>query len=152
ADVGALFTDRAEVAAMAAFEAALARAQARAGVIPAAAVAPIEAAAAGFAADLADKAAGTRTAGAPPIPLVAQLRAAMTAAGGGQAASALHKGATSQDVMDGALLLRLRDAVAILAARLERVIGHLARLADAHRRTAMAGRTRYQQAVPVSLG
>jgi 3-carboxy-cis,cis-muconate cycloisomerase len=152
-DVAPLFSDVAEVAAMAAFEAALARAQAAVGVIPVDAVAPIEEAVASFSADLAAMGASTGTSGVPTISLVAQLRAAIMAAGGNiVAASAVHKGATSQDVMDIGLLLRLRDAVGILSARLDQVISHLAGLADTHRRTAMAGRTRSQQAVPVSLG
>ena len=152
-DVAPLFSDVAEVAAMAAFEAALARAQAKVGVIPADAVASIENAVAAFSADLVAMGASTGASGVPTISLVTQLRAAITAAGGSSAAvSAVHKGATSQDVMDIALLLRLRDAVGFLSARLDRVIGHLAGLADTHRRTAMAGRTRLQQAVPVSLG
>jgi hypothetical protein len=74
-DVAPLFSDVAEVAAMAAFEAALARAQAAVGVIPVDAVAPIEEAVASFSADLAAMGASTGTSGVPTISLVAQLRA-----------------------------------------------------------------------------
>ena len=84
-----------------------------------------------------------------PVPaLVAQLRRQV----GGEAASFVHWGATSQDILDTALVLQLREALALLERRLDAVIAALAGLADEHRATPIIGRTRFQQAVPTTFG
>lgn len=148
AELARLFDDAATVRAMAAVEAALARAESEAGIVPRDAADRITAAAADFVPDLEALGRGTEESGVPVIDFVRQLRAHV----GGDAAQWLHWGATSQDIVDTALVLRLRDALVLLAGRLDGVIANLATLADAHRGTVMAARTRYQQALPTSFG
>ncbi|MDH3475044.1 MAG: 3-carboxy-cis,cis-muconate cycloisomerase [Rhodospirillales bacterium] len=144
----ALFSDTAEVRAMLEVEAALARVQGRLGVIPSAAGAEISEALKTAAIDPGALAAGTAGAGVPVPALLALLRRAV----GGEAAQYLHWGATSQDVLDTALVLRLRDALEIFEQRLVALAARLAELSAAHRATLMAGRTRSQQATPTSFG
>jgi len=143
-EVAALFTDEAEIAAMIRFEAALARAQITLGIIPdtdlprqieAATVTP------------ADLTAGVAGSGIPVPALVAALRAEI-----GETAQHLHWGATTHDVMDTGLILRLRDALAVMQRRLDTIITRLAALADTHRATPMAGRTWMQHATPTTFG
>jgi 3-carboxy-cis,cis-muconate cycloisomerase len=86
--------------------------------------------------------------GVPTIALLAELRNVLSF----EAASALHFGATSQDVMDTGLILRLRDAFVILDLRLAEVIDALAVLAKKHRATLTLARTRWQQALPTTFG
>lgn len=147
-ELARLFDDAAAVRAMAEVEAALARAEAAVGIVPRAAAERITAAVAGFAPDLEALGQGSEESGVPVIDFVRQLRGHV----GGDAAQWLHWGATSQDILDTALVLRLREALALLAGRLDGVIADLAALADAHRGTVMAARTRYQQALPTSFG
>ncbi len=152
--VADLFTDRAELAAMVRFEAALARAQAAEGVIPAAAGEALSDALEVIAAD--DEALGaivgeideeTARSGMPVPGLVEALGRRMP----GDAVH-LHFGATSQDVMDTGLALRLSAALDVTAARLYGVIDRLAALADRHRGDVVLARTRWQGAAPTSLG
>ncbi len=147
-DMAEAFSDAATVRAMLDVEAALARVQARLGIIPEDAAARIANVAASFEADIAGIAAGTEKSGVPIIPLVEQLRAAV----GGEAAAYVHWGATSQDIVDTGLVLRLRGVADQLAAKVETLSGLLAKLADEHRGTVMAARTRSQQALPTSFG
>ena len=79
---------------------------------------------------------------------MARLRAAV----GGEAGNHVHFGATSQDIVDTGLVLRLRDLLDLADRRLAALVDSLAATADRHRHTVMAGRTRTQQAVPVSFG
>ena len=147
----AIFADRARVQRMLDFEAALARAEAAAGVIPAAAAVAIGRCCRADAIDLATLAAAARHAGNLAIPLVAQL----TDIVGRAEASArgyVHWGATSQDVIDTALVLQLRDAFRLIDADLARLADALAEQARKHRTTTLAGRTWLQQAAPVTLG
>ena len=88
-------------------------------------------------------------AGNPVLPLVTALRAAV---GDREAAAVVHRGLTSQDVLDSALMLLARDALARVGADLDAVAARLAALAAAHRDTVMAGRTLTQHAVPVTFG
>ncbi|MGZ3146517.1 lyase family protein [Lentzea chajnantorensis] len=83
-------------------------------------------------------------AGNPVLPLVTALRSRVPAP--------VHTGLTSQDVLDTALVLLARDAVARVRADLVRVASALARLADEHRSSVMAGRTLTQHAVPITFG
>jgi len=147
-DLTALFTDGHHVQTMLAVEAALARVQAALGVIPADAGDKIHRAIDTFEADYADLGEGTASAGLPVPALVAQLRAAV----GGEAAGFVHWGATSQDIMDTALVLVLRQVIAILDNDLEKLAGLLADLADNHGNTIMLARTRSQQAAPTTFG
>jgi 3-carboxy-cis,cis-muconate cycloisomerase len=127
-------------------EAALARALERAGLAPAGAGAAVTAAASGTfdAGGIGRQAAST---GNPVPALVAALRKAAPAA-----ADTVHRGATSQDIIDTAAMLLARSALAALAADLAAAADGCAGLAAAHRDTVMAGRTLLQQAVPVTFG
>ncbi|MDJ0944802.1 MAG: 3-carboxy-cis,cis-muconate cycloisomerase [Kiloniellales bacterium] len=148
AEVAARLDDAAQLRSMLEFEAALARVQGRLGVIPADAAARISKVAESFAPHPADLAEATARDGIPVPALVAALRAAV----GAPAAQHLHWGATSQDVIDTALVLRLKPVLEILDQRLANLTQTLAALAERHRRTLMVARTRGQQAVPTSFG
>lgn len=147
-EVAALFSDRAEIAAMVRFEAALARAQGKAEVIPAAAADAIVTALAGC--EIAPEALVVDTArdGLPVPGLVRALQAAV----GNSYGPYVHWGATSQDVMDTGLILRLREALALMEARLVRLTCGFADLASEHRATVIVGRTRTMQGVPTTFG
>jgi 3-carboxy-cis,cis-muconate cycloisomerase len=147
-EAAALFGDEAEIRAMLTAEIGLARAQAACGLIPPEAASAITDALGAAEIAPASLAAGTAAAGVPVGPLVAAARKAV----GEAAASWLHFGATSQDIMDTGLVLRLRDAVALIDGRLEGLCAALAERADTHRATVMAARTRWQQATPTTLG
>lgn len=147
-DALALFGDRAVIRAMLRVEGALARTQGRLGMIPVEAAQRIAAVADSLEIPPAVLAAGSADAGVPVPALVARLRDAV----GGTAATHVHHGATSQDIVDTGLVLRLRDLLALLEGHQADLIALLAALADRHRHTVMAGRTRTQQAVPVTFG
>ncbi len=146
-----LFSDRGRLQGMLYFEAALARAQARAGVIPGAAVTPIESQCRAELYDVDELARGTALAGNTAIPMVKALTA-LVARSDADASRWVHWGATSQDAMDTGLMLQLRDALGLLDTDLSRVAEALARLALAHKRTLMAGRTLLLQAQPTTFG
>ncbi|WP_326567762.1 3-carboxy-cis,cis-muconate cycloisomerase [Amycolatopsis rhabdoformis] len=142
--------DNAVVAAMLAAEAALARAQARLGTVPAEAAAAITAAAAEVARvidvpALAEAARGTAN---PVVALVKQL----TAAVGADHADSVHRGSTSQDIVDTALMIVARDACELLEADLAATAAALGELAREHRDTVMPGRTLTAHAVPTTFG
>ncbi len=146
-----VFSDRARIQSMLDFEAALARAEARVGVIPASAAASI---AAKCRADVIDFEALAQTAaeaGNLAIPLVKQLTAAV-AAESKEAARFVHWGATSQDAIDTGFMLQARRALELLAGDLDRFSEILARLVNEHRATTLAARTWMQQALPSTLG
>jgi 3-carboxy-cis,cis-muconate cycloisomerase len=145
---GADLSDAAWLQAMLDTEAALARALERAGLAPAGSGAAVTAAARAQdfdAAELGELAALTGN----PVPGLAR---ALTRRVGGQAARAVHQGATSQDIVDTAAMLLARQAIDAAKADLERAADAAANLAGAHRRTLMIGRTLLQQAVPVTFG
>lgn len=148
AEAGAAFTDAAEVAAMVAVERALARAEGAVGVIPAEAAAAISDGLAGFVPEPAALAAGTLSAGVPVPALVAALRKPLPA----EAGQWLHWGATSQDIVDTALALRLQPVLALLDARLAALADTLAAAARRWRDLPFAGRTRSQVAAPITFG
>lgn len=147
-EIAALFTDDAQIASMVLFEAALASAEARAGVIPEASANRIADVCREFRPDPATLAAGTASAGVPVPALVKALKVEI----GGDDARYVHFGATSQDVFDTGLVLRLRDAVAIIRRRTRKLIKALIAQVETHRATVMIGRTRSQQAVPTTFG
>lgn len=147
-EVAALLADAAQVRAMVRVERALAVIQGRLGVIDAEAAVAIDQRLADFVPDLGDLARGTAEAGVPVPALVAQLRRAV----GEGPADFIHWGATSQDVVDTALVLQLRDVLQRLEEHLDALIAALASLADAHRATVVVARTRFQQAVPTTFG
>jgi 3-carboxy-cis,cis-muconate cycloisomerase len=133
------------------FEAALARAEAATGVIPAAAMGPIEHACKATAFDLAALAEAATKSGNLAIPLVKALTAAV-ARTDPEAARYVHWGATSQDVIDTAAMLMLRGGVDALLSDIDRAVAGFARLARRHRHTAMVGRTWLQHALPIPFG
>jgi 3-carboxy-cis,cis-muconate cycloisomerase len=149
--VDALLADRAHLQRMLDVEAALAEAQAAEGVIPAAAAPPIRAAATIAALDEAALAAGTARAGNPAIPLVEQLTAAV-ARTDPAAAAFVHWGATSQDIMDTAMVLAVQAAGTRILDRLDEAADGAARLAERYAGTPITGRTLLQSAAPVTFG
>jgi 3-carboxy-cis,cis-muconate cycloisomerase len=150
--MSAVFGDHAFLARCSEVEAALARAQARLGIIPADAAGAISEAAAMVAAepqalDLARLKRETETVGYPILPLVRQL-----AERAGEAGRWLHWGATTQDIMDTAVVLQIRAGLGLIEQDLSAARGHLADLARRHRDTPMAGRTHLQHALPITFG
>src|SRR3984893_9504470 len=133
------------------FEAALARAEAATGVIPASAVAPIEKACRAEKFDLAVLAEAATRAGNLAIPLVKALTTAVARADA-DAARYVHWGSTSQDVIDTATMMTLRAAIEALLADLDRAIAGFATLAREHRDTPMVARTWLQHALPMPFG
>jgi 3-carboxy-cis,cis-muconate cycloisomerase len=144
----AVFDDAAFCRRMLMVEAALARVQGRLGIIPAGAAAAIDAAAGATVLDPAALAASVRRVG---YPVVAVVRA-LTEQAGTDAGRWTHWGATTQDIMDSAQALQLRDALALIRADLLATARALATLADAHRATVMPGRTHLQHALPITFG
>ena len=147
----ALFAPEAGLQAMLDVEAALARAEAKTGLIPKRAVAPIAKACEAARYDLAALGQAGRLAGNLAIPLVKALTAEV-AKRDKQAARYVHWGATSQDIIDTGLLLQLRQAMVLLETDLAALDRALAGLARRHRKTLMAGRTWLQQAAPIPFG
>jgi 3-carboxy-cis,cis-muconate cycloisomerase len=146
-EISSLLTDHAFVHALVEVELALARAEARVGVIPAKTAEQIAKANADKV-DITALAKGTVRSGFPIIALVQELRNQV----GLDAAPFVHWGATTQDIMDTACVLQLRAAIEMIKKRLGEIAGHLSALADKHRRTVLAGRTHSQQALPITFG
>jgi 3-carboxy-cis,cis-muconate cycloisomerase len=142
-----VFDERALLARYVAVEVALARAQGRCGVIPAAAAVEIAARANPDALDLEALRRETEVVGYPVLPLVHQLGKMC-----GEAGRYVHWGATTQDIMDTAVVLQIRDALALIDADLAELRDILVRLARRYRDTPMAGRTHLQQALPITFG
>ncbi|MFF1832664.1 3-carboxy-cis,cis-muconate cycloisomerase [Streptomyces sp. NPDC058231] len=140
--------DSAFLQAMLDAEAALTRAQSTAGLAPAGAGPAVTEAADADRFDVRDLALRARSDGNPVVPLVADLTSAVPE----EARPYVHRGATSQDILDTAtMLVASRTLVAVLA-DLERVAAELARHAAMHRDTPMAARTLSQHAVPTTFG
>lgn len=129
-------------------EAALTRAQAAAGLTPAEAATAVTGAAGADTFDVRSLAERARTGGNPVIPLVADL----TKAVGDIHGPYVHRGATSQDIMDTAMMLVAARTLDPVLADLGRTEQALSRLAAEHRDTAMPGRTLTQHAVPTTFG
>jgi len=133
------------------FEAALARAEADAGVIPTKVAGPIAAACKVASFDLVALAEAATRSGNLAIPLVKALTA-QVAESDAEAARYVHWGATSQDVIDTALMLTLRQAIDVLLVDLGRAIIGFAALARNHRSTMVVARTWLQHALPMPFG
>ena len=146
-----IFSDRGRLQGMLDFEAALARAAARTGVIPRRAGPLIAASCRAERFDCVALARGTVLAGNPAAPMV-QALTAMVAKKNAGAARYVHWGATSQDAIDTGAVLQLRAALDLIEADVARVAAALARSAKRYSRTPMAGRTLLQQAVPITFG
>ncbi|MFC4524680.1 3-carboxy-cis,cis-muconate cycloisomerase [Cupriavidus pinatubonensis] len=147
-----IFSDTGTVRCMLAVEAALARAESHCGVIPAAAASVISEVSSDVSViDLDALAQAAVSAGNLAIPFVKQLTAAV-AARDAEAARFVHWGATSQDIIDTALVLQLGEALPQLQAGLLALGNACAGLATLHRDTPMVGRTWLQHALPTTFG
>ena len=133
------------------FEAALARAEAAAGVIPSTAANIIAGACRADSFDLAMLSNAATRSGNLAIPLVKSLTASVARIDA-EAARYVHWGATSQDVIDTATMLMLRSGIDALLADVERAIGGFSMLALQHRTTAFVARTWLQHALPMPFG
>jgi 3-carboxy-cis,cis-muconate cycloisomerase len=149
--LSAVFSDGVVLRYMLDFEAALARAEARVGVIPASAAAAISAAAVPDGFDVAGLVRQSLRSGTPAIPLVRMLTERVRARDA-VAAGFVHWGATSQDVTDTALVLLLGQCRRVLEADHQRVLRGLRRISNEHANTVMMGRTLLQPAPPVTFG
>ena len=147
-DVDRQTADAALVRALLDVEAGLARALVRAGVAPAAAGEAIERACADLVVDPADLGRRSLAAGNPVVPLVADLGGAVPE----HARGWVHRGATSQDVLDTALMLLAHRALGPVLASLEDAADAAARLADEHRGTPAVAHTLGQPALPTTFG
>ncbi|WP_414166661.1 3-carboxy-cis,cis-muconate cycloisomerase [Streptoverticillium reticulum] len=147
--VAAATGDAAVLTAMLQAEAALTQALADLGLAPGTAADAVTAAAREL--DVRTIPARAGSCGNPVLPLVADLTAAV-AARVPDAAASVHQGATSQDILDTALMLVAVRALDLTLTDLDRTAGALARLAAVHRDTVMPGRTLTQHAVPITFG
>jgi 3-carboxy-cis,cis-muconate cycloisomerase len=147
AEMRDIFCDEALVGRYLEAEAALARAQARMGVVPKDAAQAIDAASRSLKIDYDKLRHETEIVGYPILPLVHQLSAAA-----GEAGRFVHWGATTQDIMDTGNVLQIRAALSIVTRDLKEIADILADMAKKYRDTPMAGRTHLQQALPVTFG
>jgi len=147
AEMRSVFSDKALIERYIEVEIALAKAEARCGVIPAEAAVQIAELARFESLDLAHMQHETEIVGYPILPLVEQLSKLC-----GEAGRYVHWGATTQDIMDTAVVLQVRAALAIVERDIQAVRGLLAGLAKQYRDTPMAGRTHLQHALPITFG
>src|SRR4051794_11227324 len=150
-ELSSVFADDSVLQAMLDFEAALARAEARCGVIPATAATKITESAQVRGFDIDELTRLSLRAGTPAIPLVPMLKTKVKA-DDADAGRFVHWGATSQDVVDTAMVLLLRRCRDILDRDRKRVLAALRRLSDEHAETVMLARTLLQPAPPVTFG
>ncbi|MDQ2885805.1 MAG: 3-carboxy-cis,cis-muconate cycloisomerase [Chloroflexota bacterium] len=144
----ATFSSAAHIQAMLAFEAALAHAEAQAGIIPQEAAAAIATSCRVERFDVVALYREAALAGTPAIPLVRMLTAQVA----GDAQKFVHWGATSQDAIDSALMLQMRAGLSLLADGLLGICEACAVLVERYRETPMVGRTLLQQALPITFG
>ena len=143
-----VFSDENRVQKYLDFEAALARAQARLGIIPKEAAEEICRHCRLAEIDFAKLKAQTERIGYPVLPVVQQL-VALCRDGLGEWC---HWGATTQDITDTATVMQIREALILIERHLDGIVGALAALARKYRDTPMAGRSNLQQAVPITFG
>ena len=143
----AVFSDQRAMHYCIEVEVALAAAQAKCGIIPLEAARTIANCCKLELIDWERMKSETEVVGYPILPLVHQLVPMC-----GDAGRYVHWGATTQDIMDSALVLQLREAIELLERDLYKVRKALQRLASDHRDTVMAGRTHLQQALPITFG
>lgn len=146
--MGEAVSDLAWVQRMLDVEAAIARAEARVGLIPPAAAGVIAASCDAARFDVDQLGREAVAAGNPVIPLVRALTALLPA----EASRYVHWGVTSQDVLDTAMMLIARDGLELIGQDLDRVAEACARLVERHRSTVMPGRTLLQHALPITFG
>ncbi|MEC4722821.1 adenylosuccinate lyase family protein [Noviherbaspirillum sp. CPCC 100848] len=142
-----IFDDRSYVGRCIDAETGLARAQAKAGLIPLDAANVITSLCSVDRIDFEAMRAETEIVGYPILPLVRQLSAMC-----GEAGRYVHWGATTQDIMDTATMLQCKDAIDVIERQLDAVRSVLSGLAEQHSRTVTAGRTHLQHALPVTFG
>ena len=142
-----VFSDFSLISRYVEVEIALAQAEARCGVIPPEAAAEIARRADVSSLDFDLLRRETEIVGYPILPLVHQLVKQC-----GEAGRYVHWGATTQDIMDSAVILQVRDGLSIIEADISALRGILADLSRRYRDTPMAGRTHLQQALPVTFG
>ncbi len=147
-EMSAVFANEAHVRSMLRFEAALARAEARAGIIPHEAAKRIEASCKEEFFDIAALYREARKAGTLAIPLVKVLTRRVE----GEAGKYVHWGATSQDVIDTAMMLQMREGIDLLVAGLLEIGAVCAKWSEQYRHTLMVGRTLLQHALPMTFG
>jgi len=145
------FTRAATIQAILDFEAALARAEARAGVFSEGAATAIASCCRASLIDLEALEQAMPAAGNLAIPLLKQLTA-IVARTSPEASRYVHHGATSQDALDTGLMLQLRSATRAVLRDLDGLISHLAALTATHRGTVMVARTWMQHALPTTFG
>jgi 3-carboxy-cis,cis-muconate cycloisomerase len=143
-----IFTDEGRFSAWLDVESGLARAQAKLGLIPKSAAEAITKSAKVENLDIPAMTEEYQKVGFPILPLVHQLAKACDK----ESARWIHWGATTQDIVDTGMVLQMKQALRLIEAQLDRSIDAVAKLADDHRSTVMAGRTFQQQAAPVSFG
>ncbi|MPZ78178.1 MAG: 3-carboxy-cis,cis-muconate cycloisomerase, partial [Deltaproteobacteria bacterium] len=146
-EISSLLADDAYVRALVEVEVALARAEAKLGVIPSTAaerIAKVQTAKINIEA----LTKGAVRSGFPIVALVQELRKQA----GPEAAAYVHWGATTQDIMDTACVLQMRSAMQLYKRAIFGIARHLSALADRHRTTVLAARTHGQQALPISFG
>jgi len=148
-ELAVLFSDAAEIRAMLLFEEALADAQGELGIIPLESALFISRSAREVQLDPSALAKGLAAAGVAGPALVAAFRAEMKAPEHAQWA---HHGASSQDLVDTGLVIRLRRAADILQQRIEVLAETLGVQANQHAHVVMAARTRHQIATPTTFG
>jgi 3-carboxy-cis,cis-muconate cycloisomerase len=147
AEVSALLGTEADLAAMARFEAALARAQAAVSMIPEEAAEAIGRLCERFVPDMEALSAGTARDGVVVPEWVGQLRAALDE----PHRAHFHVGATSQDVIDTGLVLRLKDVIRVLDARVEALVAALSEFEERFGGQMLMARTRMQDALPIRV-
>ena len=147
-EIEALLSDDAELAAMLAFESALAAAESEVGLLPADSAAAIKVACDAFVADRQRLASGMARDGVAVPALVSALREAVPAAH----RASLHKGATSQDLVDTALVLRLRQVIDVLEKRLDLMLSRLRALQRVEGAVRLMAHTRMQAAMAFTAG
>lgn len=147
-EITTLISEEAFIQKMLAVEIALAKVQARLGIITTEAAHEIAEKLADFAPSPKDIASGTLANGIPTIPLLSLARKTLSS----NTADYLHYGATSQDIIDTANVLMIREVLQIMANRLQEIISLLKAKSIKHEHTYMIARTRTQQAVPTSFG
>jgi 3-carboxy-cis,cis-muconate cycloisomerase len=146
-----LFSDAAAVQSILDFERALARAQARGGIITAAAAEAISSSCRVELFDLPSLAQAMPSAGNLAIPLLKQLNA-MVGRNSPDALRYVHFGATSQDALDTGLVLQLRAAIRLIETDLDAIVSALVDLSQTHRATLLVARTWLQHALPTTFG
>ncbi|MBX5042063.1 3-carboxy-cis,cis-muconate cycloisomerase [Rhizobium lentis] len=146
-EIAAYFSAEADIRAMLSFEAALAKAEAAHGFIPGEAARKIIDTCAAFSPDVASLRSATARDGVVVPDLVNQLRAVV----GAEAAQNLHLGATSQDVIDTSLMIRLKAVVFLFAGRLFDIVSGLDALDRKFGHNRLMGHTRMQAAIPITV-